>query len=199
MRGGKATIDVPVGAHKIEVVAAGYEPMEAQLDVKPREERDIALVPAIVEKGADVQKILGFISLGLGVAAGGVATFAGVQVMGTNSDLEPYRTGTSDTGLYIPAGADGCDRGGGDYPNLKGAGTDAARQEFADLCATGDTFQTLQLAMWPVAGVLAGTGIILLATADWSGDEEAKTAKLPFRIDPRFGPGGADVLVTVPF
>ena len=50
----------------------------------------------------------------------------------------------------------------------------------------------MTLGLWPVAGAFAGAGIIMIATADWSGSG-SETAALPFTVVPSFGPEGASL------
>ena len=67
-----------------------------------------------------------------------------------------------------------------------------------DTCSEANTMSTMTLAMWPVAGTLAGVGVILLATADWS-SSGPEQATLPVDIVPMFGLGGAFVSVSKRF
>jgi hypothetical protein len=196
---GKATFPVSLGAHRVEVLARGYEPMEARFEIKARATERVSLVPVKVEKGVDLLKVFGFTSLGLGVGAAGVATFAGVQVISIGDDVAPYKSGelAATGGPAIAKGKDGCEPGTANtYPNLIG-GSAAQRDEFATLCSNSATYELLQFTLWPAAGVLAGAGATMLGFADWSDDEE-ETA-LPFRIEPRFGPGVADVSLRMKF
>lgn len=200
--GGTATIDVPKGSHRIVIVADGYEDMETTVDMKAREERSITLMPVQKSGGVDVQKVLGFTAIGLGVAAAGVATYAGVRVLQINSDLEPLRLNTEGQYFFTPKEGDtefdGCDPGDGSYPHLEPNDPSETRDGWIDLCKEGKTMQTLTLAMWPVAGALAGTGIILLATADWSGSGKEQ-ARLPWILVPNFGPHGGDITFATQF
>jgi hypothetical protein len=199
LRGGRGSFDVPLGLHRVELVATGYEAMETKINVAPRSTSDVALTPVAIEKGAPLTKIFGFTALGLGVGAAGAAGFAGVQMLTLNNDVSPYKTNDHKSGLYIPKGLDGCDPGPNrTFPNLVGGGTQAERDEFTAICDASGTYQVLQFALWPTAGVLGGVGATLLALSDWS-EDEAESARVPVRIEPRFGAGSADVTVTVRF
>ena len=141
------------------------------------------------------------------MAAAGVATYAGVRVLQINDDLALYRSG-DDPNAFFQDGEgdeelDGCDPGpNGDYPTLMTEGDDGddRRAGITEQCKEGKTMQTLTLAFWPIAGAFAGTGIILLATADWSGGGETKdAAKLPFLILPSFGPDGGGATFSTRF
>ena len=191
---GSATIELPPGTHKITVVADGYEEMSTSIEVKALEQREVSLTPVKQSGGPDVQKILGIASIGVGVVAAGVATYAGVRVMQINDDLAPFRQGT-DGDYFFPNDTDGCATSGAEYPNIVGQPTrtdQGDRLDYVkDLCSEGKTMQTLTLAMWPVAGAFAGTGIILLATAKWGEGQEV--ARLPYLVVPNFGPQGGDV------
>jgi len=198
---GVATLDLGIGTHKIRATSRGYEDMEASVEIKAREDRAVALVPVQEAEGPPVQKILGFTALGLGAAAAGVATYAGVRVLQINSDLDPYQSGVDPDWAFLE-GKDGCEAEG-DYPNIALApgqnnANDPKKTEIQDLCDQGRTFQTMTLGLWPVAGTLAGAGIILIATADWSGGGK-ESAKLPFTILPSFGPDGANLTVGARF
>ena len=201
---GAATVELPPGAHRIRVVADGYEDMETSIDLKVREDREISLMPLKKSGGPDIQKIMGFTTIGLGVAAAGVATYAGVRVMQINDELQPFREDTNGEYRFIPSSAeqevDGCDATG-DYANIEPvvSGADSTERGRAiDLCKEGETMQTMTLAMWPVAGALAGTGVILLATAKWGGDSK-EVGQLPFVLVPSFGPTGGGATFSMRF
>ena len=122
-----------------------------------------------------------------------------------NDELSAAKTNPS--GLIVINGTpkdgsiDLCEAGDGTdpYPNFDSIGEAQKTLYYEGLCDTGRTMQTLQMVFFPLAGVLAGTGALILGTADWSGGDGKESAGLPFRIDPSFGPGGADVRVTVKF
>lgn len=201
---GAATVELPPGSHRLRVVADGYEDMETTFELKAREDRALSLLPVKKSPGPDVQKIMGFTTIGLGLAAAGVATYAGVRVLQINDELQPFREDTNGEYRFLPSSAeqevDGCDATG-DYGNIEPvvSGADSTERSRAiDLCKEGETMQTMTLAMWPVAGALAGTGIILLATANWSGDKQ-EAAKLPFVLVPSFGPTGGGATFSMRF
>lgn len=208
--GGTATVEIPRGSHRITIEIDGYETVETTVELKVREQRDVTLSPvAKTSTGAPIQKILGFTAIGIGVAAAGVATYAGVRVLQINSGFAPYREENGDPTFFFrpPEGDtefDGCAREGDTYPNIQQRpntpSDDKKLATIQDDCAEGSTMQTLTLAFWPIAGAFAGAGIILLATADWSGKPSTeKKAELPFLLVPNFGPTGGDVTFATRF
>lgn len=209
--GGTATIELSRGQHRITVEIDGYETVETTLELKAREQRDVTLNPMVkISSGAPIQKILGFTALGIGVAAAGVATYAGIRVLDINSGFEPYRTPNGHPTFFFrpPDGDtefDGCAREGDTYPNIQQRpntpSDDKTLASIQEDCAEGSTMQTLTLAFWPIAGAFAGAGIILLATADWSSKPSAgdKKAELPFLLVPSFGPDGGDITFATRF
>jgi hypothetical protein len=124
--------------------------------------------------------------------------------MQINDELQPFREDTNGEYRFIPSSAeqevDGCDATG-DYANIEPvvSGADSTERGRAiDLCKEGETMQTMTLAMWPVAGALAGTGVILLATAKWGGDSK-EVGQLPFVLVPSFGPTGGGATFSMRF
>lgn len=196
---GVGSLELPLGAHTIVVKARGYEDMETKVEIKPRASETVSLTPIVVTPGPPYQKIFGVTAIGLGAVAAGVATYAGVRVLSINSDLEPYVKGT-DPDFQFAKGKDGCDPNA-DYENIQVKSNpvnDDKLFAIQDSCQEASTMQTMTLAMWPVAGTLAGVGVILLATADWS-DGPTEAAALPVEIVPMFGPEGAFVSVSKRF
>lgn len=192
LKGGVATLDVAAGPHLVEVEVPGYSPISTKVDLKPREAREVSLTPTPEPKGGPpYQQIFGFTLLGLGAVSAGVGIYGGVRSLQLSGEIEDnYKND-------IPAGKSACDPGpNGDYPNAQGQSS----SEIIKLCQEGDTVETIHFVAFPIAGALAATGIILLATADWGGSSDGKdTAQLPLQIVPSFGPTGADVSMTVRF
>jgi hypothetical protein len=199
MIGGRVTLQVTPGPHKISIPAEGYNTMEAQVDLQPMESKELTLTPSVPSKGPDVQKILGFATMGLGVVAGGVAIGATVKTKLINDELGDKEQLLKDITPNTSTGGevDLCAPGDGDDPYPNFTGPDAQKQYYNGLCDTGRTMQTLQLVMWPLAGALVGTGIVVVATSDWSSSSGPEAASV--RIDPSFGPQGADLKMTVRF
>ncbi len=191
LKGGVAVLDLAPGPHSIGVDIAGYEPTATQVEVKPREAKEVSLSPsAKAEKGPPLQQIFGFTLLGLGAAGAGVGAYGGVKSLQLSSEIEDNYRGD------ITNGKQACDAGpNGDYPNANGVNAAA----IIDLCEEGDTYEMMHFVAFPVAGALGITGIILLATADWSGGDTEEAAKVPVEVTPRIGPLGGDVSVRVRF
>lgn len=202
--GGTATVDVPPGSHGIKVVVDGYEDMSTTIEVKAAEQRSISLLPVKESDGPDVQKILGFTSLGLGVAALGGAAGTTYGVIKTRQNLTDWGKSQSTGGIFFRPDDDDveyqiCDPGtGNSYPNILPLDSPRPR-EVLDWCNDGKTFETANIILWSVGGALAGTGILMLATSDWSGDGNQEEAKLPFLLVPNFGPEGGDVTFSMRF
>ncbi|MBL9023449.1 MAG: PEGA domain-containing protein [Myxococcales bacterium] len=191
LKQGMATVDLPAGPHVIAVEVPGYSAVSTRVEIAPREARDITLSPTPEpDAGPPYQQIFGFTLLGLGAVSAGIGTYGGIRAMQLSSELEDKYA--SD----IPSGKSACDPGPkGDYPNAQGASS----SEIIKLCQDGDTVEMMHFVAFPVAGALAATGIILLATADWGGGSEKDAASLPVQVVPSFGPQGADVSMTVRF
>ncbi len=192
LKGGVATLDLPAGSHTIGIEVAGYEPTSTQVDVKAREAKEVSLSPT--EKPAEgppYQKIFGFTLLGLGAVGAGVGAYGGVKSLQLSSELE------ENYGNDIAGEKSACDPGPkGDYPNAQGVSS----SQIIKICQDGDTYEMMHFVAFPVAGALGVTGIILLATADWSGGEASVEAgKAPVEVTPNFGPMGGDVSVRVRF
>ena len=189
LKQGVATVDVAAGPHVVSVEVPGYSAVTTKVDIGPREAREISLSPTPApEAGPPYQQIFGFTLLGLGAVSAGVGAYGGIRSLQLTSELEEYAGD-------VPAGKSACEAGpDGDYPNAQGT----RRAEIIGLCQDGDTVETIHFIAFPVAGALAATGIILLATADWGGSDK-EAAQLPIQIVPAFGPQGADVSMTVRF
>lgn len=196
LAGGSATFDLPRGSHRIKIVAEGYEDAETTIDLKAREERDVSLTSVKKSGGPDIKKILGFTSIGVGVAAAGVATYATVRVASMQSDLDPVLSGQN-----LGPNIEGKDQNACDNPNFfyrDSGDSQLTEAEIQDICSESATMGPLNAAMWPVAGVFVGTGIILLAVSDWGGgDQEA--ASLPFLVVPSIGPEGGGASFSMRF
>lgn len=192
LKGGVATLDLPPGPHTIGIEVAGYDPTSTRVEVNAREAKEVTLSPtAKGEEGPPYQKIFGFTLLGLGAVGAGVGAYGGVRSLQLKSELE-------DNYLNDVAGdKQACEAGpNGDYPNAQGA----SASKIIKICQDGDTFETMHFVAFPVAGALGVVGIVLLATADWSGGEaSAEAGKAPVEVTPNFGPMGGDVSVRVRF
>lgn len=184
MRGGKATIDLDAGKHMLMVRGEGTTDLETMVEVKPLGTVDVTLKPQKPDSGPDWQKIFGFGTIGLGLGFAAVGVVSSVKIQGLNDDLDPAREFVSDD-------QDVCDAANS---NIKDPQFDTGA--VAKICNDAGTFETLQMIMYPLAAVSIGTGIVLLSTADWSGDDD-DTGKLT--LEPRIGVGHGDVKLTYTF
>jgi hypothetical protein len=177
---GRATIQVAPGKRKISVQAPGYTDMEAVIDVTARDSREVSLSANVATPSIDLKIPLGFVSLGLGLGAAAGATWAGITAIQLNGDT------TRRDALFLPGeDNDGCDG------NNTGARDDANPADVSDFCSEKSLAETLQVALWPTAGVLGGLGIVLLAMSDWGGGAEVSVASLPFLVVPSVSSNGA--------
>lgn len=156
---GQATLTLPPGRHALVVRGSGTTDLETFVEVKPRGTTEVTLQPQEPETGPDWQKIGGFTALGLGVGFAAVGVISSLRIGSLEDDVEPARDD-------VPADQDVCEyvgRVGGselDFPSAHQA------------CEDAGTFEALQMVMYPLAAVSIGAGVVLLTTADWSGDPE---------------------------
>lgn len=194
LSGGVATVSLPPGRHVLVVRSEGIADMETTVEVEPLGTVDVTLTPPPPEEGVDVQKILGFGTIGLGLGFAAVGVVSSLRIQGLNDDLDPARE-------FVGADEDVCDVAEG---GRRDPGFDTAR--VTEICDTAGTFETLQMIMYPLAAVSIGTGIVLLSTADWSGDPETgaapgsrREAKRELVLEPRVGLGRGNVRLTYTF
>jgi hypothetical protein len=181
---GRATVQVPPGKRKISVQAPGYTDMEAVIDVTARESREVALSANVATASLDAKIPLGFVSLGLGLGAAAGATWAGISAIQLNDDTARRNE------LFLPGEeTNGCD---GNNTGKRPSADPAAVDEF---CSEKSLSETLQVALWPTAGVLGGLGVVLLAVSDWGGDAQESVATLPFIVLPSVSSNGVFVSV----
>jgi hypothetical protein len=172
---GRATVQVAPGKRKISVQAPGYTDMEAVIDVTARDSREVSLSANVATPSLDLKIPLGFVSLGLGLGAAAGATWAGVTALQLNDDER--------RSLFPPEDQteDACSvNDGKDYGDAAG-----------EFCSEASLAETLQVALWPTAGVLGGLGVVLLAISDWGGDAKQTVASLPFIVVPSVSSNGA--------
>lgn len=93
-------LKLPPGAHTIEVTAPGYQPVSQQVDVLGGKTLSVPVTlqaappPEPVEppksgtSTADVLRIAGFVSLGVGVVGGVLTAVFGVQALGAKDDFD---------------------------------------------------------------------------------------------------------------
>jgi hypothetical protein len=179
---GDGTFMVPSGPHKLTVKAVGYADMESQVVVKPTgapAEVSLTLVPVADNTPVNGRRIGGIVALGAGVVAAAVGFASMAEVASSQSAINVHRNHTSE-----PAAFDWCSSA----PNM-------GISMFPDLsspCSKGHTFQTLQIAMFPIAAVAGGVGIYLIATSGKSG----KPATTGLSVNPQLGPGNGKLDVS---
>lgn len=184
LRGGVATLDLTAGKHTLTVRGDGTTDLETIVEVKPLGTIDVTLKPVQPDSGPDWQKIFGFGTIGLGLGFAAVGIVSSVRVQTLNSDLDEVRTAVRDD-------QDVCDVANS---NVKSPQFDSAHA--AEVCNEASTFETLQMVMYPLAAVSIGTGIVLLSTADWSGDPDSARRLV---LEPRIGVGHGDLKLTYSF
>jgi len=185
---GQASLDVPLGSHRLRVEAEGYEPMEAVFDIQARQERDVTLVPVRITKGFDFKIVGGFAALAAGAAFGTVGLVSTLKVNSIQGDFEGDNPEMARYLTQVPTGTDPCE-----YRFL--GNTPAAAQG----CSDAKDAEAMQAVFYPLAGVSAAVGVVLLLTSDWSSGDEATTGRSPWTIEPRIGLDGGDVAVTLRF
>jgi hypothetical protein len=187
IRGGKASFDVPIGSHKLRVEAEGYEPMEALFDVQARQERSVTLVPVRITEGFDFKIVGGFAALAAGAGFGVAGLVSSLQVSSIQSDFEGDDPEMARYLTQVPTGTDPCE-----YRFL--GNTPAAARG----CSEAKDAELMQAVFYPLAGVSLAVGTVLLLASDWTpGDPVA--LETGWTIEPRVGPQGGDVAVTLRF
>lgn len=193
LKSGDGTFMVPSGPHKVTVKAIGYADYEAQIVVKPTgtpTDLSVTLVPAGDRSPINGKRIGGFVSLGAGVAFGVVGLVSALQV---NS----AQTGIADAVAGQPQSYDVCDSA--TYGNWRKTSTSTqvpSTTDFENKCSKGKTFQTMQIAMFPLAAVAGGVGIFLLATSGKSAPSPNRTG---WTVLPQVGPTGGALEATYRF
>jgi hypothetical protein len=180
LKGGEGSFPLPAGPHKVTVKAVGYADYDAQVVVRPTgapTEVNTTLVSA-GSGPANWKRIGGFAALGVGVATAVVGFVSMAQVNSAQGILDQ------------PGNRDGVSPSG-DVCTAKAGNTDVS-----GACSKGKTFQTVQIAMFPVAAVAGGVGIFLLATAGKSAPPPGKTG---WTVLPQVGPGSGKLDLTYTF
>lgn len=180
---GEATVSLPPARHALTVRGEGTTDLETFVEVKPRTTTEVNLQPQAPPSGPDWQKIAGFGTIGLGVGFAVVGVISSLQIQTLNDDLDPARQ-------FVASDEDVCDVAA----SGEGTGFDTAAVQ--GICDDASTFETLQMIMYPLAAVSIGTGVVLLTTADWSGDPETaaeasrrSAARRELVMHPRVGVG----------
>jgi hypothetical protein len=184
---GQGTIFVASGKHQLVVKAPGYADMTSDITVKPNSPTDVTVVPVAVGEKKPINWRLiggiGAVAAGVGLGVGGLVKSLEVNNLNKSEDWVGFRNQfESDanicevaTGGTVPSGVDG--------------------DRVKELCAQADTAQTMQIILYPLAGIAAGAGIFLIAT---SGIAKGKP-KTGWMVLPQFGPTGGKVDVGFSF
>lgn len=185
LAGGKASIFLPSGEHKIVIKAQGHSDAASTVSVKPTAPTDVTLnpVPLTPETKINWKRIGGFAAVG----AGGV--FAAVGIVGT-AQVASMQSQFDDNEFVkkTPSNRNACD-------DARQSPSDPGAFTATDLCDRASTFQTMQFVFYPLAAVAAGAGVFLLVTSGGS-DQAPKTG---FTILPEVGPTGAKLDVAYRF
>lgn len=197
LKSGDGTFMVPSGPHKVTVKAIGYADYEAQIVVKPTgtpTELSVTLVPAGDRSPINGKRIGGFVSLGAGVAFGVVGLVSALQVNSAQNSGGDTVKSISELAKGQPTSFDVCDKAtyGSHNPPLSAD----VYSNYSAACSKGKTFQTLQIAMFPLAAVAGGVGIFLLATSGKSAPSPNRTG---WTVLPQVGPTGGALEATYRF
>lgn len=185
LKSGDGTFMVPAGPHKVTVKAVGYADSETQVVVKPTGAPADISMTMVGSAGPpiNVKRVGGYAALGAGLVFGVVGLVSAVQVNSAQKAID----GTNNLRDTLPQSVDLCDQT--TYPT----GLDPNVYN-KNACSKGKTFQTLQIAMFPLAAVAGGVGIFLIAT---SGKSAPKMGNL--QVLPQIGPQGGRLDVTYNF
>lgn len=182
LKNGEGTFIAPSGPHKVTVKAVGYADYESQIVVRPTgtpTDLSVSLVHVGDRTPLNGKRIGGFVALGAGVAFGIVGLVSALQVNSAQGALSPDLAGQPDN-------FDVCDPS--TYKNHVPALEQSVYQsKYEGACGKGKTFQTLEIAMFPLAAIAGGVGIFLIAT---SGKSAPKTG---WTVVPNVGPTGGTV------
>lgn len=186
LEGGKATVLLPVGAHNIEVRAAG-RPSEKRTVTVPAGDEVFVVIADAAPPAEEAQghafpwhPVLGWSAIVGGTALAVVGGVYGAQWMGLRSDIAGLRD-------QYPAGADAC--------------AVATRYPAADeACRKNEQAQSKSIG-WVFAGAgvaLIGTGTVLLLTGGGS-DDDASKSKAKAQLSPFVGRGGGGAALSGTF
>jgi hypothetical protein len=186
---GVAKLDVPAGAHTVEVRASGFENWSQQVTVNAAAEQEVTATlvpgkpggepPPTATSPAPWRKIAGWVLVGVGGATLIVAGYEGIKFLGAKSDLDNDRSQVSTTvtdvcaDLSTPAAIDGCSK----YKDARDA----------------------RSAMFIAGGIgvaLAAAGVVLLVTDKPSSSGQKDQA---VRVVPMLSPKAAGVDVSIRF
>lgn len=159
------TFQLSSGEHRIVVKAPGHADAETTVNIRPATTVDaqLTLVELDEETTVDARMIAGFASLGVGVAAGAVGLWAGLEVNSIKEDaaFERYRSQFTESD-------DVCEMASAGEGNLNDLGA-MTPGEAADACDKASTMEIVQAVMFPLAAVAAGVGGYLLGTSSLAG------------------------------
>ncbi len=199
IKGGTATIIVPVGNHKVEVRAPGYSTTSGEVSVAPNGAVSLSLAPLAAEEsgGAGSKPNMRRIGAYSALAAGGVLAIGGLysstKVNSINNDH-----GFSQYRKAMPAGTNVCDAANSGTRALDGVGA-AAPADVADMCSRASKFEALQWVFFGLSAVSIGAGTYLLATEPATEQSAPPPAAARVQVLPAAGRGSGGVDVRLVF
>ncbi len=186
---GVAKLDVPAGAHAIEVRAPGFEPWSQQVNVPAGGEQEVVATlapskgeppPVIVKSNLPIKKYAAYGLVGLGVVSIAVGVFEGIKFLGAKGDLNDERGKVSSSvtdvcaDLSTNAAINACQN----YKNAKDA-------------------RTLGLIFGGIGAALVAGGVVLLVTDKPTEGGPPKDQAL--RVIPTLSPTAAGIDVSLRF
>jgi hypothetical protein len=184
---GDGSFLAPAGSHKITVKAPGYGDSESTVSVRPAATVEVVLAPIRSDSGngVDFRRVGGYVGIGAGIVSAAVGVVSAIQVFGVQKDdtFSNFRKAHADSPDVCQAAKTN------QY-------TDPNNAAVTNLCNKASTFETVQLVFFPMAAVLGGAGIYLLATSKPSASSPPKTG---LTIDPKVGPNGGKLDLSYTF
>ncbi len=184
---GSGEFDVSPGSHKLLVKTADGAEMVSEFNLAPFGTASVSLTPPPPPgKGIDGKIIAGFGLLGAGIGFGIGGLYSSLKVHSIQGDFKStYSQNYSTT-------ENACSTKKNPLP--------LNHNKVLELCNDASTFTTYQEAFYPIAGVAAGVGVVLLALSDWHPNKPAKAAKdAGLTIEPWVGKDGGFVSVRARF
>lgn len=181
------TYQVPAGDHGVTVKAQGFQDASTTVHVQPLATVDalLTMVPVAKEAPVDGRMVGGFVSLGVGVALGGVGLWAALDVnsIRNNDGYKGYRSQLSQSQNACAVAQNGGLAGNG----IKAPLGTASDQEVSDLCKRANRDELIEAVTFPLAAVAAGVGGYLLGTSSL-GKSKAGDKPSAWMIEPVLGP-----------
>jgi hypothetical protein len=194
---GAARVELAFGAHTVEVAAKGFLSQKKEVTIPPGGEvpMDVALAPGetpggekplIDTKGLPLRKIIGYGSIGVGVASGVVSAIFAANYFSLKSDQDALLA-------QAPNGQEVCDA-----KETTAPGAGAAK----DACDNDKRARTKSALAWTFGGVAAagiGVGVYLILTDHSDSEPPPKSAWKRVRAIPEAGPSGGSLTVVGSF